>query len=68
MRKANSEAQKTEKPSVKPRQTAHIPEIEAGVLRVIPLGGVEQVGQNMTALEFGNDIIIVDDWDLWREI
>ena len=60
MRKANSEAQKTEKPSVKPRQTAHIPEIEAGVLRVIPLGGVEQVGQNMTALEFGNDIIIVD--------
>ena len=37
-----------------------IPPIEAGVLRVIPLGGVEQVGQNMTALEYGPDIIVVD--------
>lgn len=37
-----------------------IPEVEAGVLRIIPIGGVEQVGQNMTALEYGNDIILVD--------
>lgn len=37
-----------------------IPDPEQGVLRVIPLGGVEQVGQNMTALEYGNDIIVVD--------
>src|SRR5581483_10763682 len=25
-------------------------------LRVIPMGGVEEVGENMTALEFGDDI------------
>lgn len=37
-----------------------VPEIEKGVLRIIPLGGVEQVGQNMTALEYGDDIILVD--------
>ena len=37
-----------------------VPPIEAGVLRIIPLGGVEQVGQNMTALEYGDDIIVVD--------
>lgn len=37
-----------------------VPPIEEGVLRVIPLGGVEQIGQNMTALEYGPDIIIVD--------
>lgn len=29
-------------------------------LRVIPIGGVEEVGKNMTVLEYGEDIIIVD--------
>jgi ribonuclease J len=30
------------------------------VLSVIPLGGVEEIGLNMTVFEYGNDIIIVD--------
>lgn len=29
-------------------------------LRIIPIGGVEEVGANMTVFEYGNDIIIVD--------
>ena len=29
-------------------------------LRVIPLGGINEIGVNMTALEYGNDMIIVD--------
>jgi ribonuclease J len=29
-------------------------------LRIIPLGGVEEVGRNMTVFEYGQDIIIVD--------
>lgn len=29
-------------------------------LSVIPLGGVEEIGLNMTVLEFGEDIIVVD--------
>ena len=29
-------------------------------LRVIPLGGLCEIGKNMTAFEMGNDIIIVD--------
>ena len=29
-------------------------------LRVIPLGGLHEIGKNMTVLEYGNDIMIVD--------
>ena len=29
-------------------------------LRVIPLGGVEEIGKNITVFEYGNDIFIVD--------
>ena len=29
-------------------------------LRIIPMGGVEEVGENMTALEYGDDLIIID--------
>lgn len=29
-------------------------------LRIIPLGGLEEIGRNMTVMEYGQDIIIVD--------
>ncbi len=29
-------------------------------LRIIPLGGLEEIGRNMMALEYGQDIIIID--------
>ncbi|MES2088264.1 MAG: ribonuclease J [Patescibacteria group bacterium] len=37
-----------------------IPPLAADSIRIIPLGGVEQIGQNMTMVEFGNDIIVID--------
>jgi len=37
-----------------------IPPPEAGVVRIIPLGGVEEIGKNMTAIEIGEDIIVID--------
>jgi ribonuclease J len=37
------------------------PNYPAGpIVRIIPLGGVSEVGMNMTAIECGNDIIVVD--------
>jgi ribonuclease J len=32
----------------------------AGVLRVIPLGGLEQIGMNITAFEYQDSIVVVD--------
>ncbi|HVU79888.1 MAG TPA: ribonuclease J, partial [Candidatus Paceibacterota bacterium] len=44
-----------------------IPPLEPGNIRIIPLGGVEEIGRNMTAIEFGNDIVVIDCGFQFRE-
>ncbi len=39
---------------------APIPPPDERTVRIIPLGGVEEIGRNMTAIEFGGDIFILD--------
>ncbi len=34
--------------------------IDAGKLKIIPLGGLDKIGKNMMALEYENDIIVMD--------
>lgn len=51
-RKANKANVISAKPSVKKDSTA--------VLKVIPLGGLDAIGKNMTAFECGDDMILVD--------
>lgn len=44
-----------------------IPPLAEGNIRIVLLGGVEEIGRNMTAIEYGNDIIIVDCGFQFRE-
>ncbi|MDP2789460.1 MAG: ribonuclease J [bacterium] len=37
-----------------------IPPPLPGIIRIIPLGGVEEIGKNMTAIEIDDDIVVID--------
>ncbi len=37
-----------------------IPPPASDTIRIIPLGGVEEIGRNMTAIEYGGDIVVID--------
>ncbi len=37
-----------------------VPAIAKDTLRIIPIGGNEEVGRNMNIFEYGNDIVIID--------
>jgi ribonuclease J len=41
-------------------ETAHIPPLADGDIRIIHLGGVEEIGRNMSIVEYKDSIIIVD--------
>lgn len=48
--------------NVIPQKRPHdvIPPLAEGNIRIVPLGGVEEIGRNMIAIEYGKDIIVVD--------
>ena len=37
-----------------------IPPLAPGDVRILVLGGVEEIGRNIAAVEFGNDIVVID--------
>ncbi len=37
-----------------------VPPLAPESIRIIPLGGVEEIGKNMTMVEYGNDIVVID--------
>lgn len=44
---------------IKPKETKAI-EFKKETLKIIPLGGLLEIGKNITVFEYGNDIVIVD--------
>lgn len=59
-RKPNQPFAPRELPNAPQNGEEKIPPLEPGNIRIIPLGGVEEIGRNMTAIEIGNDIFILD--------
>jgi ribonuclease J len=53
---------KSQKPRHKNNKPKHKTKVgfNKGELRIIPIGGLNEVGKNMTAIEYENDIIIID--------
>ncbi len=49
-----------QKPTARKKSGPMIPPPEEGVIRIVPLGGVEEIGKNMTAIETKDDIIVID--------
>lgn len=47
--------------AAKPKpQKVGLSKADAGKLKIIPLGGLDKIGKNMMALEYENDIIVMD--------
>lgn len=61
--KIHMDAKKTNKkitPPARKRKAAQINDSKSPGLRIIPLGGMREVGKNMTCYQFQDDLIVVD--------
>ena len=47
-------------PDTQKRETDHIPPLASGDIRIIHLGGVEEIGRNMSMIEYKDTILVVD--------
>jgi len=60
MRTRKSSGPKFETKISESTELSHIPALAKDSIRIINLGGVEEVGRNMSSIEFGDSIIVID--------
>ena len=49
-----------EQKGTKPQKAAKTPVKDKGKIRIIPLGGLQEIGKNLTVIEYEKDMIVVD--------
>ena len=54
-------------PNTTDANASTIPPLAPDTIRIIPLGGVEEIGRNMTLIEYNDDIIVVDCGFMFQE-
>lgn len=59
-RTTRSSASSTRTPRAKTTRVSRAPRAQASKLKVIPIGGLHEVGKNITAFEYEDEILIVD--------
>jgi len=59
-KKKMNKSKKTQKSEAQKRPMFKNQKVKKGVLRIIPMGGLNEVGQNMMIFEYENDIILID--------
>ncbi len=50
----------THVPESQKKPNGRVPRVAKDTLRIIPIGGNEEVGRNMDIVEFGEDIVVID--------
>ena len=53
-------SQKTSRKTSRKTYSKTYSKATAGKVRIIPIGGVEEIGRNMTVVEYGDDIVVID--------
>ena len=57
---SNPKEKRGKREQTKPRAVSQIVHDPNSKVRIIPLGGLHEIGKNMTAIECGDDIIVID--------